>query len=68
MARDLLRRVRRLPDALDRLDLAISRAAKPAPPPAPRRGFASAAALWFMAGVLIASLAAAGLWAALGMA
>lgn len=66
MARDLLRRVRRLPDTLDRLDQMINRAAEPAPPPPRPRNFSSAAALWFIAGLLIASLGAGGLWAALG--
>lgn len=67
VARDLLRRVRQLPDTLDRLDQAITRAAGPPPAPPRPRSFSSAAALWFIAGLLIASLVAAGLaWVKLG--
>ncbi len=65
-AREIAARMRRLPATLDALEVAVTRAANP---PAPRKGrsFASAAALWFIAGLLVAGGAAAGLWWGLGL-
>jgi ubiquinone biosynthesis protein len=65
--REIVGRIRRLPETLDALDAALVRATEPPPPPPPRRNYSSAAALWFIAGLIIAGGAAAGLWWAVGL-
>jgi ubiquinone biosynthesis protein len=58
-ARDAFMRLRHLPEALDKLDAAITRATIEPAAPAPRR---PAGWLWFLAGAITASATAAGAW------
>ncbi|MBI1362335.1 MAG: ubiquinone biosynthesis protein UbiB [Alphaproteobacteria bacterium] len=58
--RAALQRLRKLPETLDRLDIAIMAAANPPPPPAPATRTPGWA--WFLAGAVIASAAAAVAW------
>jgi ubiquinone biosynthesis protein len=59
-ARDALSRLRRLPETLDRLDAALTRAADPAPlAPVPREPTSWG---WLLTGFAIAAASAAGLW------
>ncbi len=60
--RDVARRLRRLPVMLDALEAALAKAAQPDPPPPKPRSYSSAAALWFMAGLLVAGGIGAGVW------
>jgi len=59
-AKEALQRLRKLPETLDRLDAALTRAANPAPPIVVRR--AAVGWGWLLTGALIASVFAAGLW------
>jgi ubiquinone biosynthesis protein len=58
-AREALARLRRLPETLDRLDAALSRAAYPPPAPPPPQ---PASWGWLLTGFAIAAASAAGLW------
>lgn len=58
-AREALARLRRLPETLDRLDAALSRAADPPPAPSSPQ---PASWGWLLTGFAIAAASAAGLW------
>jgi ubiquinone biosynthesis protein len=59
-AREALVRLRRLPETLDKLDAALTRAAEP--PPAPQQIPLTSGWPWLLTGFTIAALSAAGLW------
>lgn len=59
-AREALSRLRRLPETLEKLDAALTRAAEPAPPPVIVKRPASWG--WLLTGFAIAAVSAAGLW------
>jgi ubiquinone biosynthesis protein len=59
-AREALARLRRLPQTLEKLDAALTRAA--APPPAPVAIKPATSWAWLLTGFAIAAMSAAGLW------
>lgn len=62
-ARETLARLRRLPETLQKIDVALARASEPRRAPEPVRP--AAAWAWFLAGAVIAAAGTAGVWFAL---